>query len=419
VLLFAASVALAAVVFSRTARARLRVTLIKHWFPYKYDYRNEWLDLTERLTRDSDGSSLAQRTVDAFVRLARVRGGCLFALRDDALQIVATSHFGLATGVNEPAASTFCRFLEEREWIVDIDQAREGRGRDAEVPLPQWLAEAVDAWLAVPLIHERRLHALVVLSRPLVRGSLTWEDLDLLRTAARQAASYFALEHSADALARERQFAALNRFTTFLMHDLSNIVAQQRLILENAARHKSNPAFVDDAIDTIENTVRRTTRLLDQLKSELTTTPPARRTELAAVCRDAVAAMSDRKPRPELRVVDSAAAALVAGERLQRVLEHVIRNAQDATPAERAVTVTVRVEGAHAVIDVTDSGCGMAAEFIRDRLFRPFDTTKGAKGMGIGAFQTREFVRMSGGQVKVTSTVGSGTSFVISLPLVS
>ena len=69
------------------------------------------------------------------------------------------------------------------------------------------------------------------------------------------------------------------------------------------------------------------------------------------------------------------------------------------------------------MIEVSDNGCGMDEQFVRDRLFRPFDTTKGSKGMGIGAYQTREFVRASGGDVQVQSQRGGGTRFIIRLPL--
>jgi signal transduction histidine kinase len=59
----------------------------------------------------------------------------------------------------------------------------------------------------------------------------------------------------------------------------------------------------------------------------------------------------------------------------------------------------------------------MTAEFIKERLFKPFDTTKGSKGMGIGAYQVREYVRSIGGRVKVESAVGRGSRFTIWLPL--
>jgi len=61
-------------------------------------------------------------------------------------------------------------------------------------------------------------------------------------------------------------------------------------------------------------------------------------------------------------------------------------------------------------VDIVDTGEGMDANFVRDRLFRPFDTTKGTRGMGIGAFQIREYVTSLGGQVEVQSEPGKGTT---------
>ena len=71
------------------------------------------------------------------------------------------------------------------------------------------------------------------------------------------------------------------------------------------------------------------------------------------------------------------------------------------------------------VIEISDTGCGMDAEFVRHKLFRAFVTTKGAEGMGIGAFQAREYVRLLGGEVEVQSRPGQGTTFSINLPLVT
>ena len=59
----------------------------------------------------------------------------------------------------------------------------------------------------------------------------------------------------------------------------------------------------------------------------------------------------------------------------------------------------------------------MDAEFVRERLFRPFDSSKGARGMGVGAYQVRDYVRQLGGEVEVQSSPGRGTIFCITLPL--
>jgi signal transduction histidine kinase len=68
------------------------------------------------------------------------------------------------------------------------------------------------------------------------------------------------------------------------------------------------------------------------------------------------------------------------------------------------------------LVSVTDSGCGMSESFIRERLFRPFQSTK-KKGLGIGLFQCRAIVQAHGGGIQVTSEPQKGTTFIVSLPV--
>ena len=99
------------------------------------------------------------------------------------------------------------------------------------------------------------------------------------------------------------------------------------------------------------------------------------------------------------------------------VFEHLIRNAQDATQDDGRVDVTASTTADTAFVAISDTGAGMSPEFIRLRLFRPFDSTKGSDSMGIGAYQAREYLRSLGGQLEVTSTTGEGTTFEARLPL--
>ena len=59
----------------------------------------------------------------------------------------------------------------------------------------------------------------------------------------------------------------------------------------------------------------------------------------------------------------------------------------------------------------------MSEEFINTRLFRPFDTTKGNAGMGIGVFEAKQFFESMAGIIKVESIPQQGTIFTIDLPL--
>jgi putative PEP-CTERM system histidine kinase len=255
----------------------------------------------------------------------------------------------------------------------------------------------------------------VLLYEPPPPFELTYEDRDLLKTVGRHVATQIAQQEADRKLTESRQFEAYNRLTAFMMHDLKNSAAQLRLILDNYERHKRNPEFIDDAMGTIANAVERMTRLIDQLRGS---TAPERlaRVNLADLAREAVSRCSTRQPRPVLQGTESA---LVQAnpERLTTVIEHVIRNAQDATRADGTVSVALTSRSGQAQLVVSDTGQGMDAEFVRDRLFRPFDSTKGAKGMGIGAYQVREYIQRLEGSVEVQSSPGQGTRFTISMPV--
>ena len=80
------------------------------------------------------------------------------------------------------------------------------------------------------------------------------------------------------------------------------------------------------------------------------------------------------------------------------------------------VSITLAREGQWACLEVVDRGQGMSAEFIRERLFKPFQTTKPA-GMGIGAYESFQYVQEVGGKVDVVSALGEGTTVTLRLPL--
>ena len=103
-------------------------------------------------------------------------------------------------------------------------------------------------------------------------------------------------------------------------------------------------------------------------------------------------------------------------ERLERVIGHIVQNALDATGTEGRVWLKVDRFGGQARVDVGDTGHGMSQEFIRNRLFKPFQTTKKA-GMGIGAYESFQYVHELGGTITVKSEPDTGTEVTLLLPL--
>ncbi len=262
------------------------------------------------------------------------------------------------------------------------------------------------------------LMGFAVLSRSPLRRRLNWEDHDLLKTAGRHAASHLAQFETAQQLADARQFEACNRLSAFVVHDLKNLVAQLSLLVANAAKHMHKPGFMEDAVRTVDHSVAKMNKLLAQLRSGVVVSDGQAPASLAVMLDEVVRGKSARKPVPVLELDAEDVLVRADRERFMMVLGHVVQNAQDATPPEGHVQLRYRRDGEAALIEVVDDGCGMDEGFVRERLFRPFDTTKGAAGMGIGAYEARETVRGMGGEVEVESVPGAGTTFRIRLPVV-
>lgn len=420
-LLAAGALVLAVAVLSEQFRAWSRVIIAKNFFPYRYDYRNEWQKLTRALSR-SDETSIYERIASVMAGMVSCSSGGLWLRDPEGTYVPVGGELAPPGAPHEAGSREFLGYLLEKEWIYDLEEARDSVGvrkpsalKSVRPPPPVWMLETARLWLVIPLICESTLVGFVGIGQPLAPMRLEWEEIDLLRAAGRQVASFLAFEQAAKRLAEAHQFEAMNRLSAVLMHDLRHLIAQQALVVQNAARHRGNPEFFDDAIMTIDNSVKRMNRLMDELRSGVLTME-TQRIALAELCAEAVKRCASREPAPHLEVHDRAVEVVLNRDRLLQVLEHVIRNAQDATPREGTVMVHVRRLGERAIIEMVDTGTGMDAQFIRTRLFKPFDTTKGDRGFGIGAFEAREFVRKCGGDVHVQSTPGKGTRFAISLP---
>lgn len=411
---------LAALIFSGRVRAWAKVFLSKHFYRNKYDYRIEWLRFIHTLS-STDEEDVGRTAIRAIAQIFSSPRGILFLADDSGQRYVPTAVWpkdgqALADLKEVAADDDLVVFLRERQWIIDLKEYRASPEAYDNLELPTWASSNVELRLISPLLALDRLVGFVALDDPPTPFRMTYEDRDLLKTVGRHVATHIA-QHEADRrLAESRQFEAYNQLTAFMMHDVKNSVAQLNLLVTNAARHKNNPAFIDDAISTVANTAERMTRLTEQLKQKAVIGTP-RPTDLNDLVRSAVERCRGRQPVPSFQPEAVPTVVHTDPEKLTSVLEHVIRNAQEATPARGSVDVRLRRNGRHAVIEVADTGCGMDAEFVRHKLFRAFVTTKGAEGMGIGAFQAREYVRLLGGEVEVQSKPGHGTTFSINLPL--
>jgi putative PEP-CTERM system histidine kinase len=282
--------------------------------------------------------------------------------------------------------------------------------------VPLWLATSPVAWLVVPLIVGDGLIGFVVLARPRTAVSLNWEVRDLLKTAARQAASFLAQMHATEALLEARKFDAFNRMSAFVVHDLKNIITQLSLMLKNAQRHHDNPEFQQDMLLTVESSLEKMRQMMAQLREgEKPVVGASSGVDLPAVLSRLEAMARARGRELEVEIVDRVATRGHT-QRLERVLGHVVQNALEATPVSGRVWVSLRQSVGRASVTIGDTGSGMSPEFIQSQLFRPFSSTK-QSGMGIGTYESYQYIKELGGNISVDSELGRGTVVSILLPL--
>jgi putative PEP-CTERM system histidine kinase len=240
----------------------------------------------------------------------------------------------------------------------------------------------------------------------------------LLNTVAHHVSLALFLKEADTQLQQSQRFKDLNQMTAFLVHDLKTVFSQLSLLVENANTHKANPEFVDDMISTVSHTTQKMQRLLEQLRDperEITLTRFALTPlleEIGGSYRSMPAGLQlnlkfEEKP-------------LVRGDRSQlySAIKHIVQNGFEAVARNGSVEISGKDLNRQAVeIVIEDNGEGMTAEFIRDRLFKPFESTKGVSGMGVGVYQSREYIRSIGGEIDVISEPGNGTRFTITLPV--
>lgn len=414
-LVFGGALFLSVLALSGAFRARLRVLLAKHFFAYRYDYRTEWLGVTQALSVAGDGLSLGESVVKALADLVESPGGGVW-LRDANGGYSQQARLNMPHyGMQEQEDSEFSRFLLEREWVVNLEELRGGRSSPSGFPLPDWVSGLAEMWLIVPLISSGVLVGFVVLLTPRTPVDVNWEVLDLLKMAGRQAASYFARMQAAEALLEARKFDAFNRMSAFVVHDLKNLVAQLSLMLRNAERHKDNPEFQADMLDTIRHVEERMRGLMAQLM-EKTPINQRKPVPLKPLIERIVQSKRMFHPIPAFVAGAPDIPVLAHAERLERILGHIVQNALDATSEHGSVSIELSQERNQACITVQDTGSGMSPAFVREQLFKAFQTTK-ASGMGIGAYEVQQYVHELGGSLSVQSEVGSGTRFDIRLPI--
>jgi putative PEP-CTERM system histidine kinase len=271
--------------------------------------------------------------------------------------------------------------------------------------------------ICVPLAAGDHCIGLAILADRVGGIAYTIEELDLLRCIGDQVAVSLLNLRLTGEIMRGKELEAFQAVSAFFVHDLKNAASTLSLMLQNLPVHFDDPGFRKDALRGIGETVNRINQLVGRvgiLRHKLELNPVEFDfnqlvTEALESLNDigGVEVVKELHPLPSLRA---------DREQLQSVVTNLLLNARDAVGAKGQVTVRTDHLDGWAALLVGDNGCGMSPGFLKDSLFRPFQTTK-KKGLGIGMFQSKMIVEAHRGNIQVKSELGVGTTFRIMLPL--
>lgn len=419
--LFFLSLALLVTVFlSASFRTKVKVFITKHFFANQFDYRHEWVKLTQSLAHNRPGQTVYQTVLNAFLQAMDYQSGLLIKRVDNKVEYLADQDAEPLCEEQLIVIQQFFDYFQHKNWIIDIAELRTKPFVYEELKVNHAALNKVTFQLVVPIYREETFWGLVLMTNTKeTPRSLNWELRDYLTAVTAQVANFLFHHEAAKEVAENAQFAAFTRMSAFVLHDLKNVLAQIDLILCNAEQHKDNPEFIDDTFETLHHTKARMEKMLRQLSEKNSDLASPQRLCRLSQCIDSVIQQrcANQLPKVELNVI-SETDVVLDQDKFANVMYHLISNAQQATADDGFVRVEIEHSPQHTqmVVTISDNGSGMSKAFIQQRLFKPFDTTKGNAGMGIGAYDAKTFLEKIGGFLYVQSEENVGTVFTLNIP---
>lgn len=415
-------VVLAVLLLSDRLRQRIQIFVSRHFKRAQHDFRKVWTQYAQRMSTVLDQPRLCATAAKLMSETFNILSVTIWLVEERKQRLLfgaSTSHSQRETGDSNPsstASSLILKGLHEQRDPFDLESKTQDWAEALRQVTPSQFPHGGNR-ICLPLSAGDCLLGVATLADRVDGIPYSVEELDLLKCIGEQIASGLLNLRLTEELVLAKELEAFQTMSAFFVHDLKNTASTLSLMLQNLPVHFGDPAFREDALSGIANTVNRINDLSGRLgvfrhKLELKYAA----FDLNQLVVDAlenwsgiseVELVQELHPLPKL-VADR--------EQLHSVLTNLLLNARDAVGARGQIRVETDQRDSLAVLSVADNGCGMSPEFVNDSLFRPFHTTK-KKGVGIGMFQSKMIVEAHHGNIQVESEPGKGSTFRVTLPL--
>jgi putative PEP-CTERM system histidine kinase len=400
------------IILSEQLRRKAKVFISKNFYRQKYDYREQWLKFTRRISFKHSFEDLLESIAEGFKDAIGVKGAAIW------LKSKETGQYNCYMTDDDEVLplkpnNDMIEFLHNNQWIINVQDKKSKEVVDNNIHF----LEKTRASLVVPLMQRTDIMGFIVLFETMADNEYNFEDYDLLKTLAKQAASAILNARLSEELAESKEIEAVGRISSFIVHDLKNAASMLSLTAQNAEEHIDDPDFQRDAIRTISNSADRIKKIIQKLK-ELpgNSNVKMHRHDLSICVKNAIKEMNvNGNSKITYRETTSVRTKFDNSE-ITKVISNLMLNALEATEPGGQVTITTGRDNNSAYVKVSDNGCGMSREFIEKRLFKPFQTTK-KQGLGIGLYHCKAIVEAHSGSLKVSSQEGKGTDITLHLPL--
>jgi putative PEP-CTERM system histidine kinase len=413
ILAFAGAILLLTILFSEKVRRRTKVYINKNFYAgNKHDYRAEWIKLTSRFSSCAALSDVQEAILTVFMETFGVAGASLYLLSREDRRYIRVSEQSMPKSPFEIRISgELYNYFSQRERVLNLTDGEFLLSASELLSFSQ-----AGAWLVIPLISNNKVIGLAMFREQIIPEMLIYDDFDLMKVLARQAAQALTNLRLSEEIIEMRAMAAVSKVSTFVIHDLKNLTTSLSLCMDNAEEHIGNPDFQKDAIFTIRNSLFKMKSLMQRLKSipeKITLNAEVK--NIDRLSKEVVTEFAKLRPKRIVYTGESVFSR-VDGEEIKKVVVNLVQNALEASSEKGTVTVETCRENGSVCIRVSDTGKGMTEDYVKNHLFRPFRTTK-ETGLGIGLYQCRQIVEAHDGKIEVKSETGKGTVFTIYLPV--